>query len=37
LNDGRVIYSPWEYSDKPLWRVQSLWTTNQDGTNTAVF
>ncbi len=37
LNDGRVIYSRWEYTDKPLWRVQSLWTTNQDGTNTAVF
>jgi len=37
LNDGRVIYSRWEYSDKPLWRVQSLWTTNQDGTNTMAF
>jgi hypothetical protein len=37
LNDGRVIYSRWEYSDKPLWRIQSLWTTNQDGTNTSVF
>lgn len=37
LHDGRVIYSRWEYTDKPLWRVQSLWTTNQDGTNTMVF
>ncbi len=37
LEDGRVIYSRWEYTDKPLWRVQSLWTTNQDGTGTAVF
>jgi len=37
LPDGRVIYSRWEYTDKPLWRVQSLWTTNQDGTNTTVF
>ncbi len=37
LHDGRVIYSRWEYSDKPLWRVQSLWTTNQDGTNTSGF
>ncbi|NQT86157.1 hypothetical protein HQ560_05290, partial [bacterium] len=37
LNDGRVIYSRWEYTDKPLWRVQSLWTTNQDGTNATVF
>lgn len=37
LNDGRVIYSRWEYSDKPLWRLQKLWTTNQDGTGTAHF
>ena len=36
LDDGRVIYSRWEYTDKPLWRIQSLWTTNPDGTNTAV-
>jgi hypothetical protein len=36
LPDGRVAYSRWEYSDKPLWRVQSLWATNQDGTGTAV-
>jgi len=35
LHDGRIAYSRWEYSDKPLWRVQSLWTTNQDGTNTS--
>ncbi|HOD81638.1 MAG TPA: hypothetical protein PKG77_09435 [Phycisphaerae bacterium] len=37
LNDGRVIYSRWEYSDKDQNRVQSLWTTNQDGTATAAF
>ncbi len=37
MQDGRVIYSRWEYSDKPLWRIQSLWTTNPDGTNTSVF
>jgi len=37
LNDGRVIYSRWEYSDKPLWRAQKLWTTNQDGTGTSAF
>jgi hypothetical protein len=37
LNDGRVVYSRWEYSDKPLWRLQKLWTTNQDGTGTAHF
>jgi hypothetical protein len=37
MNDGRVIYSRWEYTDKALWRIQSLWTTNPDGTNTATF
>jgi hypothetical protein len=37
LADGRVIYSRWEYTDKALWRIQSLWTTNQDGTGTATF
>jgi len=36
LNDGRVVYSRWEYSDKDQNRVQSLWTTMQDGTGTAV-
>ena len=36
MHDGRVIYSRWEYTDKALWRVQSLWTTNPDGTNTSV-
>ena len=37
MPDGRVIYSRWEYTDKALWRVQSLWTTNPDGTSTSVF
>ncbi|MBM3494026.1 MAG: hypothetical protein FJX72_06865, partial [Armatimonadetes bacterium] len=37
LNDGRLIYSRWEYTDKALWRIQSLWTTNPDGTGTATF
>ncbi len=37
MHDGRVIYSRWEYTDKSQLRVQSLWTTNPDGTNTAVF
>jgi hypothetical protein len=34
LPDGRVIYSRWEYTDKSVFRVQSLWTTNPDGTGT---
>ena len=37
LHDGRIIYSRWEYSDKDQMRVQSLWTTNQDGTGTFTF
>jgi hypothetical protein len=37
MRDGRVIYSRWEYTDKPLWRIQSVWTTNPDGTGTAAF
>ncbi len=36
MNDGRVVYSRWEYSDKDQNRVQGLWTTRQDGTQTAV-
>jgi len=32
MNDGRVVYTRWEYTDKPLWRAQSLWTTHPDGT-----
>jgi len=37
LEDGRVIYTRWEYTDKPLWRVQSLWTMHPDGTQAATF
>ena len=37
LDDGRVIFTRWEYTDKALWRVQSLWTCNPDGTNTQTF
>ena len=32
LDDGRVVYTRWEYTDKPLWRAQSLWTMRQNGT-----
>ncbi|KKK94851.1 hypothetical protein LCGC14_2678690, partial [marine sediment metagenome] len=37
LNDGRIVYSRWEYTDKPLWRAQSLWTVNPDGTQVNTF
>ncbi len=33
LADGRVVYTRWEYTDKPLWRAQGLWTVNTDGTH----
>lgn len=35
LPDGRVMYTRWEYTDKELMRIQSLWTMNPDGTNVA--
>ena len=37
LQDGRVIYTRWEYTDKPLWRAQSLWTLHPDGTQALTF
>ena len=37
MRDGRVLFTRWEYTDKALWRVQSLWTTNPDGTNPQTF
>ncbi|HUS90421.1 MAG TPA: LamG-like jellyroll fold domain-containing protein [Phycisphaerae bacterium] len=32
MDDGRVVYTRWEYTDKPLWRAQGLWAVNPDGT-----
>ncbi|MHC5055909.1 MAG: HzsA-related protein [Planctomycetota bacterium] len=32
LNDGRIIYSRWEYVDRPAIPIQSLWTMKPDGT-----
>ncbi len=37
MNDGRVIYTRWEYTDKPLWRAAKLWTFNPDGTQVSTF
>ena len=37
MHDGRVIYTRWEYTDKPLWRAQGLWTVNPDGTQVSTF
>lgn len=36
LPDGRIVYSRWEYTDKPLWRCVSLWTMNPDGTQVQI-
>ena len=32
LEDGRLIYTRWEYVDRPAIPIQSLWTMNPDGT-----
>ena len=37
LHDGRIIYSRWEYVDKPAIPIQSLWTINPDGTNLSMY
>jgi len=37
MNDGRILYTRWEYTDKPLWRDQSLWTVHPDGTQASTF
>jgi hypothetical protein len=33
MEDGRVVYSRWEYVDRPAIPIQSLWTINPDGTH----
>jgi hypothetical protein len=35
LNDGRIIYTRWEYVDRAACPIQSLWTINPDGTGLA--
>ncbi len=32
LDDGRIIYTRWEYVDRPAIPIQSLWAINPDGT-----
>ncbi len=32
LDDGRIIYTRWEYVDRPACPIQSLWAINPDGT-----
>jgi hypothetical protein len=35
LDDGRILYTRWEYVDRPAIPIQSLWTINPDGTGLA--
>ena len=37
LGDGRIIYTRWEYVDRPACPIQSLWAINPDGTTLAGF
>lgn len=38
LSDGRIVYSRWEYVDRPAIPIQSLWAINPDGTKvTGIF
>ena len=37
LDDGRIIYSRWEYVDRPAIPIQSMWTINPDGTGLSVY
>jgi len=34
-NDGRIVYTRWEYVDRAACPIQSLWTMNPDGTGLA--
>ena len=36
LNDGRIIYSRWDYVDRSAANFHGLWTTHPDGSNPAV-
>ncbi len=37
MPDGRILYTRWEYTERPLWRLQKLWTVNPDGTGEAAY
>lgn len=37
LNDGRVIYTRWDYVDRNAVQYQQLWTTRPDGANPVAF
>jgi cytochrome c553 len=37
LHDGRLLFGRWEYVDKNALTIQSLWTSNPDGTQETAF
>ena len=37
LDDGRIVYTRWEYVDRPAIPIHSLWTLRPDGTGLAGF
>ncbi len=37
LPDGRILYTRWEYTERPLWRFQGLWTVMPDGSNVTTY
>ncbi len=37
LEDGRIIYTRWEYVDRPAIPIQSMWTVNPDGSGLAAY
>lgn len=37
MQNGKIIYSRWEYVDRPAIPIQGLWTINQDGTGLSGF
>jgi hypothetical protein len=37
LNNGRIVYTRWEYVDRAACPIQSLWSINPDGTGLAGF
>ncbi len=37
LPDGRILFTRWEYVDREVNRIQSLWTVNPDGTGASAY
>jgi hypothetical protein len=35
LDDGRIVYSRWDYTNRHSYHFQSIWVTHPDGTDTA--